>query len=383
MSFISYSLQYYREELQKLEAAELHRSEGTNLCKEEHADRRSSGKKQRDIYRAKQLLKILDDLVDEGYTELSEKMEQDCQGVTRLREYLKRNGAIPFQIQKKIVKETDVTYEPEQLELEAALEAAVKAATRDADAAVLQGTVCGEASEESAEQIAFINRLADFCDWIGSEEDTAYIFLLRDTLLPYVYYKAQRQGGFYPWLLGRKAVDAIVGKQWVDDEIRAAVIRALESGKGRNFQEFCETVLPDIRETVSHYASLEKVLQKLLETVKEKRIVVVESGCSGTFPLLLMSMDERVDMRMYTTYPYLLDAYGDKVYTERYEDIRLFETMYSQDLYFRFADLRAGRFYVNRCDNKRVEEKAFAELRRMQDAAQGRRERPDEAERMK
>ncbi len=54
MGFISFSLDYYKKELQKLESVPV--SAET-------------------IYRAKQLLKMLDDLVDEGYTELNEKLE--------------------------------------------------------------------------------------------------------------------------------------------------------------------------------------------------------------------------------------------------------------------------------------------------------------------
>ncbi|MDE7207414.1 MAG: hypothetical protein K2N90_09730, partial [Lachnospiraceae bacterium] len=70
MGFISFSLDFYRKELQKLE---------TDAASEET------------IYRAKQLLKMLDDLIDEGYTELNEKLEEAYQGVSRLRTYLKDN----------------------------------------------------------------------------------------------------------------------------------------------------------------------------------------------------------------------------------------------------------------------------------------------------
>lgn len=54
MGFISFSLKYYEKELKQLET--------TPVTAE--------------TYKAKQLLKMLDDLVDEGYTELNERLEE-------------------------------------------------------------------------------------------------------------------------------------------------------------------------------------------------------------------------------------------------------------------------------------------------------------------
>ena len=68
MGFLSFSLNYYKDQLQKLES---------DIVSEET------------IYHAKQLLKMLDDLIDEGYTELNEKLEEEYQGVSRLKYYLK------------------------------------------------------------------------------------------------------------------------------------------------------------------------------------------------------------------------------------------------------------------------------------------------------
>ncbi len=143
MGVLSFSLNYYKDQLQKLES---------DIVSEET------------IYHAKQLLKMLDDLIDEGYKELNEKLE----------------------------------------------------------------------------------------------EDTAYIFLLRDTLLPYIYY---------------------------------------ESNSRKNI------------------------------------------------------------------YPYLLEAYGDKIYSTKYEENRLFETMYSQDVYYRFSDIKSGEFFVKKCENEGVEKLSLAEVK--------------------
>lgn len=90
MSFISYNLDFYRNELNKLETTAV--SEKT-------------------IYRAKQLLKMLDDLLDEGYTELNKVLEEKYSGVSTLRAYLKSHNAEPFPIYRNHISENEVEYD--------------------------------------------------------------------------------------------------------------------------------------------------------------------------------------------------------------------------------------------------------------------------------
>jgi len=328
MGFISFSLSYYEKELNQLENADA--TEET-------------------LYKAKQLLKMLDDLVDEGYRELNECLEEKFQGVSRLRTYLKKNGAEPFPMYHKEITESRVSYEALESELTSAIDEMIKKATDFA-----------ETSKEP-----FLTELLRFCEWIGYEDDTAYIFLLRDTLLPYVYYRAKGRNAVYPWLLGRKTLEHLIGKLYVDDEIRSSIMKALEEEKCSNYTEFCEAVLPDIRNTMSNYPEVEQCLKSMLGEITEQKIIVVESGCSGTFPMLLASLDERVEVRMYTTYPYLLEVYGGRIFTPKYEENRLFETFASQDLYFQFSDLRDGKFFVKKCENAQVEKKAMEEIKVM------------------
>ena len=269
--------------------------------------------------------------------------------MSRLKAYLHKNGAEPFGICKKVGAEEQLKYSAACFELEQALD-----------------TVMAQASCVTADsKEPFLQELIRFCEWIGYEEDTAYVFLLRDTLLPYVYYRTKGRCAVHPWLLGRKTLELLTGKTYVDDEIRASVIKALEEEKGSDFEGFCEVVLPNIRNTLKKYPEVELCLKSMLGEITEQKIIVVESGCSGTFPMLLKSLDERVDVRMYTTYPYLFKAYGSRVFTKKYEENRLFETFASQDLYFQFSGLQNGQFFVKRCENAQVEEKTLEEIKTM------------------
>lgn len=107
------------------------------------------------------------------------------------------------------------------------------------------------------------------------------------------------------------------------------------------------------------------ISQAMRAAIPAERILVVESGCAGTFPLFLMSLDDRVDLRMYTTYPYLTGVYRTRIFTPRYAENRLFETMASQAQYFCFSGLLDGRFYVQTCTDAAVARQSLQELKQM------------------
>ena len=91
--------------------------------------------------------------------------------------------------------------------------------------------------------------------------------------------------------------------------------------------------------------------------------MVVESGFTGTLPMLLSALDDRVTFRMYTTAPFLYETYREHIFCRRYEDIRRFETLYSQDLLLRYSSFRDGRFCVRLANDPAVTERALAEIR--------------------
>lgn len=299
-------------------------------------------------------MRMLDDLADEGYTELNEQLEKNFCGVSRLRNYLKRNHVEPFLFSEKRQNADVFRYSEYDTELCGAIVQAMNAASKLPQAA----------------SSPFADKLCRFCNWIGYDDNTAYIFLLRDTLLPYIYYAERCRRRIYPWLLSRKSFAALAGRQNADDEIRASIYRALEAGCA-DFQSFIQFALPDIRQTIENYQKAKSVLCSMLRNIDAERIIVVESGCTGTFPLLLMSLDDRVDMRMYTSYPYLTGIFGGRIFTSRYEENRMFETLVSHELYFNFSKIQNGMFYVQTCMDETVEKQALKEIEMMQSVQTG------------
>jgi len=165
--------------------------------------------------------------------------------------------------------------------------------------------------------------------------------------------------------MGRKMLEGLTGEEDVDELIRDPLLEALEEGDVRTFNELCDFSFPRIKKNLEKYPVITSAVKNLLSKIPEKRIVVVESGCYGTFPMLLACFDPRVEIKMYTAVPYLAEIYADRLFTRAYEKVRLFETLYSQDLYFQYADFADNRFLVEKCDDEIVEEKAMQEIRQM------------------
>ena len=320
MGFLSWNETYYMHALKRLEGRVLDPNE---------------------LYAAKQLLKLLDDLVDEGYTVLYRTLEEKYRAVSRLHAILNAHHERPFPIQTGIL--ASVEYGDTELEVE---------------------TVCSRLSEYLRNGAVpsgnpFLSDLEQYCQWIPRQPDTAYVFLLRDTFLPYLYFRNCGQSSLYPWMINRDFL-CQAAETNVDDLLRLPIYEALESGVSddREMIEFCK---PRIRKVLREHPILEKTLQALLAEIHEKKILVVESGYCGTVPLTLAALDDRVDFRLYTTAPYLYEIYREEIFCKRYEQIRSFETLYAQDVLMKFSSFRNGCFYVKAAVDNTIWEKAAGE----------------------
>lgn len=306
MGLITFNEKYYREELEKLENKVLSSEE---------------------VYKAKQLLKVLDDLEDEGYTNLNNRMENNFSCLTRLRRVIKKAGELPFKVDKDRLSET--IYGPEEFSLSALMDKLLKVA-RD---------------QKSCSKNPFLQDIRDYCNWIGYEKNVAYVFLFRDALLPYLFFRNKNRKNVYAWLISRKFLKDLTKTNNVDDDIRLPIYEALEAGCNE-FDEFRDFCKGKILSVLNLHVQLKRALIKLLSSIKEKKIIVVESGYCGTIPMMLNALDDRVSFKMFTTAPFLTKIYQENIYCCRYEDIRKFETLYSQDLLLEYSSYINEIFYV-------------------------------------
>ena len=320
MGFLSFNEMYFTQALGRLEGRTLDKSE---------------------LYEAKQLLKLLDDLIDERYTLLNRTLEEKYGAVSRLQAILKAHDESPFPIQKRIL--SNVEYGDAEMEVESVCERLSKR--------MQSGTTPSDNP--------FLADLIHYCQWIPQQSDTAYVFLLRDAFLPYLYFRGNDKSSLYPWVINRDFLWQTAEKG-VDDFFRLPVYEALESGISgyEDFSAFCR---PRIRKILRKYTVLEKTLRELLGGIQAEKILVIESGYCGTVPLTLAALDDRVDFRLYTTAPFLYDVYREKIFCQRYENIRSFELLYAQDALMKFSSFRNGRFYVKTAAGKEIWEKAVNE----------------------
>lgn len=325
MSFISFNLDYYKNKIEQYES---------HPCNAE------------EVYEAKQLLKMVDDLVDEGYTELFDKINRNYDGIARLHRIISANNEEPFILEKPI--EQEIAFDDEQIALDDYLEELISHSL-------------GEGMRSTN---PFLNEITAFCDWIGDNKDQAYVFLLRDALLPYIHFKAMHRPNIYPWMIGRKYMNLISPGNCVDDLIRGSFFDALESGcdDSVSFQSFCKK---KILSSLEPYPEVIGNLKELLSTIKASKILVIESGCYGTFPMLLSALDERVDFKMFTTVPFLFDIYQERIFTRAYEKNRLFETLYSQDRLFQLTAIKNKHLYIGTSRNELIFNKSLEEIRKI------------------
>lgn len=322
MGFLSYNLGYYERKIQSYE---------THVLSKE------------DRVEAKRLLKLAEDLADEGYDDLLVALQREYCGVERLKEVIKANGGTPFPVVAQD-KRAD-RYGNERIEL----------------SSYIDGLLARSGGAKIPDDNAFLHEITAFCESIGYEKDVAYVFLLRDTLLPYLYFKVKHADHLYPWILSRSFLQLISEEEQIDDLVRETVFDALERGyvDFQSFRDYCKT---EIMRKLAPYPAVEDRIKGLLSQIGSERILVVETGCYGTFPLLLSALDERVEFRLYTTVPYLTETYQKQIYSAAYENLRTFETLACHDKLFRLADFADGRFYVSENCSQGVVDDALCEI---------------------
>lgn len=294
-----------------------------------------------DIITAKRYLKYLDDLTDEGYTALKNRTESEFHGYSRLRKIIHDGGDAPFEVTPH-GENTSFDAEPVPLSeyLETLLSKSAKYRPSDMPAAIHE-------TRRFAEYLKNLDR-----------PGTAYVFLLRDTLLPYLIFAsdARFRGRIFPLMIGRKFLRIVTASDGFDDLLREPIT---DAARDNNLLSSC---LPRMRDILSSYPALRTALEEMLSAVDANRIIAVESGAHGTIPLTLAAADKRIVPRMYTAVPFLSRALGEMCFTGRYEELRGIETLTCHDRLFTLDDYRDGKFTVRGTTDNNVIEEAMSEI---------------------
>lgn len=301
----------------------------------------------RDVYLAKQLRKLIDDLDDEGYFALHQAVDE-FDGYEFLTDMILTNRETPFLIEKQSDTFQNASYGGKML-LEDFIEKMIAQAKKH------------EAGAEDEK----LCEIRNYCEWLYRDrKDAAFLFLLRDAFLPYLYFREVKECvGLYPAIIGRHFFDYVCKKKSVDDEIRLILLSGLKHAK--NMTELKQACRSDMDRFLHENREIHVVLKKMLDDIPAKRIITVESGVHGTFPFLIAMIDDRVEIRLYTCVMYLQEVYSGLFYTEKYENNRLFETMLSQDKLFVFDSYKNDQFFVRECEDRLVKNRALTEIRQM------------------
>lgn len=244
------------------------------------------------LYEARQYLRYVEDLSDEGYAYLENALESAFNGMSRQRTLIAQNGGEPFMLSQRIGR---AGFGGEPTEFSAYLK-----------------SVAEQARSFPPKPKPFIDEMLAYSAWLkGAEGGAAFVFLLRDTRIPYLDFAGDISfsGRAYAYPIGRKYFKLAVGCGDFDDKARAVIYKALEAGAS-DFTEFWSYCRPRLCALLESVSAVRNALRGLFSGIGAERIIVVESGVHGTIPLLLMAADERAEMRMYTAAPFLWEQLG-------------------------------------------------------------------------
>lgn len=337
MGFISYSVKFFSQKLDLYES-KYNRNAPRSV-----------------VHEAKVLLKLLDDIRDEGYEDSYMRISVQCDAVNRLKNFIYSNNDVPFTLEKYTIS-PDITYGTDEYNLETYI-------------SFLEQKMGTSGAKLSVIPEIFYDILAYSKDIFSSfRQDTAYCFLLRDTLLPYLAFRKWKNPGYsnvYPLFISRKYFSFFESEDgYIYSEIQNVIFEALENNV-ESFSQMKEYVKAALNKELVAFWGMFDSLKRILNKISQEKILIVESGYIGTIPLLLSALDDRVDFRLFTTIPYFYEIYKDKFFTDKFEKVRLFETLQCQDALFKLSSIcvKNAEVAIVEALDKKVLDRSYAELR--------------------
>ena len=325
---------------------------------------KSSNVSEEQIHEAQMILKEILDLKDQGYTNSYNTLVNNLDAVNVLSDFLTKHNAKIIRPVKKIGK-IKPDYNENKYEL---IEYIDK----------IKGYVNSITTEESSNPLLL--DIMSYSKWLyqNYDKDTTYVFLFRDTLLPYLAFDnwIKDADNIRPWLICRKWLSLYRNekelKQFVEsknfgdnDDLYETIYECLFTALDQEsiqFDKFAKIMRDEFIKRKDNFSKAVDALSQILKTIKTKKIMVIESGRFASIPMLLKCVDDRVDFRLFTTTPQFYGVYKDKFFSKEYDKNRLFENLSCQDDLIRFAGYDDNKFFVQECYNENIKTKAVSEL---------------------
>ncbi len=337
MGFISYSLKFLQERM--------------NLYESKYSQEAPENV----VHEAKVLLKFLEDIKDEGYRKSYDFINEKTNAVNRLKFFILKNNDNPFSMEKFAAKCVS-NYKNKECNLHEYLDFLKMQMNSN-------GCLLNNVPSVFYDILNYSQNI-----FKSANLNTAYCFLLRDTLLPYFAFEkwnVDHKFTAYPIFISRKYLSFFDNKNNdfdVYSEIQNIIFDALDKGF-KNLNDVKLYVRSEI-EYKCEFRKLINLLKNMLSSIKQENIMIIESGYIGTIPLLFSSLDDRVDFRLFTTIPYFYKIYKDKFFTYEFQKIRLFETIQCQDALFKISSIdNVGNINICETSDHSIKEQALAELR--------------------
>ena len=337
MGFISYSVKFFSQKLDLYESRYNGNAPGSV------------------VHEAKVLLKFLDDIRDEGYENSYVQISTQCDAVNRLKNFILSNNDVPFTLEKYTII-PDITYDNDEYDLATYI-------------SLIEQKMVAPGAKLSTVPEIFYDILEYSKDIFRSfRYSTAYCFLLRDTLLPYLALKKWQNSGcsnVYPLFISRKYFSFFENEDgYIYSKIQNVIFESLEDNV-ESFGQLKEYVKTALNKELAPFSGLFDSLKRILDKVSQEKVLIIESGYIGTIPLLLSALDDRVDFRLFTTIPYFYEVYNGKFFTDQFEKVRLFETIQCQDALFKLSSISVKNADVSVVEaaDKKVLDRSHVELR--------------------
>lgn len=214
-----------------------------------------------------------------------------------------------------------------------------------------------------------INEICAFTDWVNKKEGTK-IYLLRDMFLSYLLQRQVNQDNTaIPFLFGRKLLKFLTNQnvsndfdfgESDDEQIYLDFLYTLFDAADlypNDFESFFNYLKPRFLEKLQALPDYYQFIKNELAKIKSNKILVVESGIMGTMPLILKSVDERVDFVLFGTNPAFYQLYKHRLFTKDIVKLINLEQSVCQNELFVFSSVKDGEIYIKQTtDLFRLEE---------------------------